>query len=194
MSVTIARIHAGAGRVFVGVTVGVTGTPPTYITHTDGVPGSGTDVGGTQGDAIFSYVATKKEIEIEQSLAPVKVIAINEIASIECTVLEAVYTTLQYALDNVGKEDIAAGEAFYFGDGTSILAPTTGCVMVTSRQPDAPTKFWIVVLYKCYVAEAFKLPFSKAKETTYKLTLKGLADLTRNAGDRVGYLRYETTA
>jgi hypothetical protein len=155
------------------------------------VPATGSDIGATQGDTIFSYQNTKKEIEIEQSLAPVKVLTITEITSIEFTALEHTYTTLQWAIDNVGKEDVAGGRAFYFGNGSSILIPTTGCVMVTSMQPDAPTKFIIGVLYKCYIGDAWKMPFRRAGESTFKVTLKGLADLTRNLGDQVGYVRVE---
>lgn len=185
------KIHGGGARIFSGVTAGTTGTPPTYITHTDGVPGSGTELGLTQGDTNFSYQATKKEIEAEQSLAAVDVMTTAEMATIETTCLEHTYFALQRAFDNIGSETVAGGYGFYFGNGTGILAPRTECVMITARQRNAPTKFVIGVIYKALSPEGFKLGFKKGGESVYKIVFKGLADLTRNAGDQLGYFRFE---
>lgn len=185
------RIHGGGSRIFAGVTPGVTGTPPTYIAHTDGVPGTGTELGLTQGDTTFTFQATKKEIEAEQSLAPVDVMTIGELGQIETTALEQTYFALQRAFDNVGSETIAGGDAFYFGNGTGILAPRAETVMITARQRNAPTKFIVAVLYKCYSVQGFKLAFKKNGESVYQIMFKALADLTRNAGDQLGYQRFE---
>jgi len=185
------KIHGGMSRIFSGVTVGATGTPPTYITHTDGVPGSGTELGLTQGDTNFSYQLTKKDIEAEQSLAPVDVMSVSEMAQVETTVLEHTYFTLQRAFDNVGTESVGGGYGIWFGGGTGPLAPRTECVMITARQRNAPTKFIVGVLYKCYSVEGFKLGFKRGGESVYKVTFKALADLTRNAGDQLGYYRFE---
>ncbi len=194
MAITIARIQLGACRAFVGVTAAATGTPPTYTTHTDGAPATGTDVGATESDTVFSYELQKQAQEAEQELAPIAVYTIGEGASIEAVLMEHVYTALQMAFDNVGKEDIAAGEAFWFGGGTGPLVPTTTCVMLTARQPQAPTKFVVVQLYKCWLSGGMKVPFAKKKGSFYSVKFNALADLTRNAGDRIGYYRYETTA
>jgi hypothetical protein len=86
---------------------------------------------------------------------------------------------------------VQAGDAFWFGGGTGPLVPTTGCVMLTSRQRNAPTKFVVSVIYKAYISEPFKMPFKKNGESVYRIVLKALADLTRNAGDRCGYYRWE---
>ncbi|HYE85648.1 MAG TPA: hypothetical protein VEA16_04805 [Vicinamibacterales bacterium] len=191
MAFAPAKIHGGGSRIFSGVTAGATGTPPTYITHTAGVPGSGTELGLTQGETLFSYQLTKKEIEAEQSLGAVDVMAVGEMSQIETTVLEHTYHTLQRAFDNIGAESVAGGYGFWFGGGTGPLAPRTECVMITSVQRNAPTKYIIGVLYKAYSVEGFKLPFKKQGESVYRVVFKGLADLTRNAGDQMGYYRFE---
>jgi hypothetical protein len=185
------KIHGGGSRIFSGVTAPTTGTPPTYITHTDGVPGSGTELGLTQGDTNFAYQLTKKEIEAEQSLGAVDVMSIGEMGQIETTVLEHTYFTLQRAFDNVGTETVAGGYGIWFGGGTGPLASRTECVMITARQRNAPTKFVIGVLYKAYSVEGFKTSFKKSGESVYRVVFKGLSDLTRNAGDQMGYYRFE---
>lgn len=185
------KIHGGMSRIFTGVTPGATGTPPTYIVHTDGVPGSGTELGLTQGDTNFNYQLEQKEIEAEQSLGPVDVMAVKEISQIDTMVLEHTYFTLQRAFNNIGAETVGGGYGFWFGGGTGPLAPRTECVMITARQRNAPTKFIVGVLYKAWSMEGFKTSFKKSGESVYKITLKGLSDLTRNAGDQMGYYRFE---
>lgn len=191
MAFNVQKIQGGGSRIFAGVTAGATGAPPTYISHTDGVPGSGTELGLTQGDTTFAYQLTKKEIEAEQSLAPVDVMAVGEMAQIETTVLEHTYFTLQRAFDNVGTSSISGGDAFYFGGGTGVLAPRTECVMITHRQRNAPTKFVVGVFYKAYSVEGFKTSFKKNGESVYRVVFKALSDLSRDAGDQMGYYRFE---
>jgi hypothetical protein len=130
----------------------------------------------------------------EQSLAPVDVYVEDETAEISCTLKETTYAALQRAFDNVGTSDISAGEGYYFGGGTAILSPRSETIMLTSRIRGAPTKFVIAVLYKAVQMDALEMPFSRAGESVYSVTFRGLADLTRNAGDQVGYLRYETAS
>lgn len=191
MSFTPGRIHLGAARIFVGGTAAATGTPPTYTSHTAGVPAGFDEVGLTQEDAMFGYKVDQKLIEAEQSLGPVATFSVSEGAFIECTVLEQTYTTLQRAFNNVGKESVSGGDAFYFGGGTAVLTPLQQCVMLTSVQPANPTKFIIAQLYKCAMPQGYEVPFSRTKETKYKLRFQAMADVSRNAGDQMGYYRFE---
>lgn len=185
------KIMAGPARIFVGVTAGTSGAPPTLITHTDGVPGSGDEVGFTEGDAIFSYQAIKEEIEAEQSLAAVDVFVTGEMASITFTAQEHVVAALKRAFDNTGFDSTAGRELFYMGGGTSVLAPRKECVVLTARQRLAPTKFLVAVLYRAYSPDGFKMSFGKKTKGVYPVTLKGLADVTRTANDQLGYYAVE---
>jgi hypothetical protein len=177
------NIFVGPARVFVGVTNPASGTPPTLLTHTAGVPGTGTEIGFTDGDANWHYKATKEEIMAEQSLAPVDVFTKQEEIVVKFTMLESNYTALQVAFDNVGKVDDGSKTLMYGGGGTSILAPTTQSVVLTSPHRLAPTKFSIFVAYKIYSVLGYESVLSKSKKRAINVELHGIADTSRNAGD-----------
>jgi hypothetical protein len=184
MSQNPQNIHIGAARIFLNVTAPATGTPPTLLSHTDGVPATGTEVGYTQDAASFTYKQNKQEVEAEQSLNPVDVFVLNEEISIEFNAMEHVYNTLKTAFDNVGTVDDGSKSLFYGGDGAGLVSVTTQCVALTSRIRTAPTKFEVLVLYRVYNMEGITMPYARTTPAVYKITLKGLTDTTRNAGDR----------
>lgn len=167
------------------MTAPATGTPPTLLTHTDGVPATGTEAGYTEGPATFTYKQNKQNIEAEQSLNPVDVFITTEEAMLEFTAMEHVYNTLKTAFDNVGNVDDASKTLFYAGDGTALLSVTTQAVALTSRIRTATTKFEILVLYKVYNAEGITVGYTRAGVATYKVTLRAMIDGARNAGDRL---------
>jgi hypothetical protein len=191
MAFTPDRIHVGPARIFVGVTPGASGTPPTYIAHVNGVPADGIECGLTEGDTAFTYKTTKQGIRGEQLYADVAVFITEEAAELSFTCKEHTYAALQRAFDNVGKEDVAAGMAFYFGGGSSIQSVLTSCVFFSSLQRVAAAKYLVGCLYKAYNPEGFNVAISKTKTADYKVTLHGTLDLTRNAGDQMGYYRWE---
>ena len=61
----------------------------------------------------------------------------------------------------------------------------TQCVALTSRIRTAPTKHEVLVLYRVYNMEGVSIPYNRTGEAVYKITLKGLIDTTRDAGDRL---------
>lgn len=185
MALDNTKIHQGPARIFLGVTAPTTGTPPTPLTHTAGVPGTGTEVGHTEGDATIKYLLDKDEITSEQVLAPVDVVAKAEMFSIEFVCQELTYNTLVTAFDNVGTVDDVSKSLFYAGGGTAVLSPKTQCVVLTSIQRNAPTKFIVTTAYKVYSAQGFEFSVSRSKKSTYKMKLIGLADMSRNDGDRL---------
>ncbi len=155
------------------------------------MPGSGTEIGITDGDATFTYDNTHVEISAEQELAPVDVFTSAEMGKLEMTVKEQTLNTLKQAFDNIGFDHQSAGDGVYAGGGTTVLAPKTQCVVLTSMQRNAPTKFLILVLYKVYKSTPFAMPVGKKSESKYKVTFNCLADLSRNAGDRLFQYRWE---
>ncbi len=191
MAFNAAKIHGNTARIFVGVTAPTTGLPPTLLTHTNGVPGTGTEVGYTEDEAQIRYKAEKQAIPAEQALANVDVMTVSEMAEIEVTVKEHTYATLQRAFDNVGTVSDGSKDLFYMGGGTSILQPRTECVVLTSRQRNAPTKFIVLVLYKAYCEEGYVTGYTKKKEAVYKLKFVGLADGSRSDGDQLGQFFFE---
>jgi len=180
-----AAIHIGAARIFLGVTPPASGTPPTLTGHTAGVPATGVEVGYTRDAATFTYKQNKQEIQAEQSLNPVDVFVTTEEAQIEFQALEHTYNTLKTAFDNIGTVTDGAKDLFYGGDGSGLLSVTTQCVVLTSIQRQAPTKYEVLTLYKVYNVEGIAIGYQRTTEAMYKITLKALVDTTRNLGDRI---------
>jgi hypothetical protein len=185
MALSNANIHIGAARIFLGVTNPASGTPPTLMTHTDGVPATGTEVGYTEGPTKFTYRQNKQEVTAEQSLNPVDVFVTDEEIMIEFTAMEHVYNTLKAAFDNVGTVDDGSKSLFYGGDGSGLVNVTTQSVMLSSRRRDATTKFEILVIYKVYNMQGMEIPYARTEAAKYTIQLKGLVDTARNAGDRL---------
>src|SRR4030095_12200100 len=179
------NIHIGAARIFLGVTPPTTGTPPELLDHTDGVPSSGIEVGYTQDAATFTYKQNKEEVEAEQSLNPVDVFVTNEEITIEFNAMEHVYATLKTAFDNVGSVNDTEKILFYGGDGGQLVSVQTQCVALTSRLRTAPTKFEVLCIYRVYNVEGISMPYNRTAAAVYKVTLKGLTDTSRSAGDRL---------
>lgn len=185
------KVHVGAARIFTGVTNAVTGTPPTYLTHTNGVPSTGTEIGLTDGDTIFQYVLRKQEILAEQSLGPVDVWADLETATLTFTMQEANANALKIAIDSSVGYDSSGGDAFYFGGGTTVLGPMLTGVFFSAPRRDNPAKFLTGQLYKAYSKDGLNFPMSRTKKGLVKVTLIGLTDLTRTPKDQMGYIRRE---
>ncbi len=192
MALSATRIHVGPGRIFVGVTAGASGTPPTYITHTDGVPSTGDQIGHTDGDLIFRYNLAREDLMTAQSLSPVDAFSTSEEAEVEFTAMEQTFVALREAFQDAAGEDVAGGEAFYFGGGNSILNPIKRTIFCAARERNDTGRFVVVVLYAAYRAEGLEMPFRKGSATTYKIRLRATCDSTRTAGDQLGYYRYET--
>lgn len=185
MGQNASNIHIGAARIFVGVTPPATGLPPTLLTHVDGVPTTGTEVGYTRDAATFTYKQNKQEIQAEQSLNPVGVFVTTEEAQIEFTAMEHIYNTLRIAFDNVGMSNTDARALFYGGDGGGLVDVLTHCVALTSRIRTDPTHFEVLCLYNVYNVEGIVMPYQRTTEAMYKITLKALVDGNRVLGDRI---------
>jgi hypothetical protein len=179
------NIHIGAGRIFLNVTAPTTGDPPTLTAHADGQPTTGTEVGYTEGASTFTYKATKQEVNAEQSLNPVDVFITTEMCQLEFTAMEHVYNTLKTAFDSVGSVSDSAKDLFYGGDSSGLVSVTTQCVVLTSRIRTSPTKFEVLTLYRVYNVEGIVVAYNRVGVATYKVTLKGLVDNNRVAGDRL---------
>ncbi len=192
MSQNASNIMAGPARIFIGtysgVVLPVSGSPPTLFQHTAGVP-SGlqtgfTEIGFTTGPTTFTYKATKVELVPEQSLMAVDVFTSDEMVSVAFNAYERTYIALRSAFDAVGQVSDANKDLYYAGNGTSILTPQTFGVFFSVVHRDNLNKYTYACLYKAYQPDGFKGAFEKKKETSYTITLKGLADLTRTIGDQ----------
>lgn len=199
MAQSAANILAGPARIFVGLVgtavLPVSGTPPALFQHTAGVP-SGlqtgfTEIGFTEGPVEFTYQAKKAEINPEQSYFAVDVYLQEELAQVKFKAMERTYVALQTAFDSVGTVSDASKDLFYFGGGTTVITARLYCVMFSSPHRDNGSKYGIGVLYRTYNMEGVKLAFTKTAPSTFDVTLKALADVTRSPGDTAGQFFHE---
>jgi len=185
MAFTPNRIHVGPARLFVGVTAPASGAPPTFVAHTAGVPATGTEIGLTNGDTVFTYEATKSEIQAEQYYAGVDVFLTQEKAKITFTAQEATVVALRAAFDNIGQFTDGTKEAFYAGSGSGAFACLKQTVMLTARQRVNPAKYIVIMMYLAYPSKGMNFPFSRTKPGMSPVEFSGLADVTRTAGDAI---------
>jgi hypothetical protein len=129
-------------------------------------------------------VLTKQEIEAEQALAPVDVFVSGEMVKLTVTLQEANYTALKAAFDS-GVGNVSDGTKVLFYSGGNVPTPMTLSVFFSSVRRDAPTKYFVGLIYKAYSPKGFSFAFSKTKKSTYQVELHGILDTTRNAGDQL---------
>lgn len=192
MSFTPNRIHVGPARVFAGVTVPVTGAPPTALTHTAGVPATGTEIGLTHGDTVFTYDAKKAEITAEQYYAGVDVYLTQESAKVTFTAQESTVKALQAAFDSIGQFSDGTGDLFYGGSGSGAFTCLKQTVVLTARQRINTSKYIVIMLYNAYPSKGLNYPLSRTKAANWPVEFTGLADVTRTAGDAIFQFKYET--
>lgn len=186
MSFDVQRIECGPARLFAGVTNPTSGAPPTWMTHTAGVPATGTEVGLTEGDTVLEITSQKNTIEAEQYYAPVGVYMTMQAAKISFTAKEMIVAALRLVLDNIGQQTTGALEGFYFGSGSGSFSCLTTSIFLSARRRDDPSKYIVALLYKAYASKPLTLPFSRTKQSVFPVELSALADTTRTSGDAIG--------
>lgn len=177
------NVHNGPARIWLGVTNPATGIPPTPMPHTAGVPATGTEVGFTDGDALFRKNKTTFEINAEQAMGPIAVGLTSEVVEVEFTAMERVYATLQAAFDNVGTVNDGVRMLFYGGGMQYNLRTQT--VYMSSPRPNQAGKYEVSVIYKAYTVSGFETGYRKSAGSVYKITLRGLQDTTRSVSDQL---------
>jgi hypothetical protein len=185
MAQDASKIHVGPARIWIGTTAPATGLPPTWATHTNGVPATGTEVGYTLGDAVYTWKTDKVDIEAEQSLGVVDQFISKENAMLEFEAQERTYELMKIAFDNIGSVNDGTRMGFYGGGGGTILNITYTTVFLSSQIRNLTNKYEILFMYKSVSMEGLPLTFSRVKPSTYKIQLRGLPDSVRTAGDQI---------
>ena len=173
-------------------------TPPAYGSRLNingqGEPTQGGFCAGTTEGAINMQAHdTIEEQHADQEPAPVGVKMTAQMASIAVTLREA---RLQNILQELSAETYSAGvdstlpvgaQSYEQIDmGGLVTIPTTSVAVISWRNgTNNPSKFFVFLLYKAYGSGALDMSFSLKKESSYKVTFKGLADTTRPQGYRV---------
>lgn len=190
MALTAANIRVGAGRVYMGVTPPAAGVA---LSITNGVPATGTEVGLTEGEAVFTYEVTYFESMAEQSLAVVAVFATEEAAQLEFTMKEYSQANINDFLAamvqtaNVAAPGDAATMDIHEGGRILGIAAGAGEVTLQATVLVAPIpntsgvdqRYTYVLLHQAYQSEAAAVRYTKTGDSLLKVTFKAVADLSR---------------
>jgi hypothetical protein len=179
------QIHVGPARIFLGTTAPATGAPPTWATHTNGFPATGTEVGLTLGDAVFTWNTDKTDLPAEQVMGIADQFISGEGGTLEFEAQERTYTLMKAAFDNIGSVDDATRVGFYGGGGATIINIQYTTIMLTSPRRDLANRWEVLFLYKAVSNSPMPLKYSRTSPSTYRLTFRALPDTTRTAGDQI---------
>lgn len=188
-SITQSAIRAGAANLWFGVSDPGDGNA---VTLSSGEPGSGTYLGATDGDLVFTYTPTFQDIASEQLTAAHDAFMELEDATIEAQMTEFSHDNLGAAIEQATQESgtgTPTGDVTFFGGKIQV---NFGMVVATAALRDDPTKFLHIGLYRALMTSELSAPFGRASKTVASLTFKGYADQSKTAGKQVGYLKIET--
>lgn len=182
MAQDASKIHVGPGRIWFGVTAPATGTPPTLMSHTAGVPASGTEVGHTTGDTVVTFSNTKADINSEQTFGVVGTYVTGQTLEITMTLQERVYAILQKLFEGTGSATAGGYDLFYGGGPVSV---PSFAVMISSPLRQDNTKFEVFVGYNMELVSPVVITYSRTNVSTIPITLRGVHATTRNVGDQL---------
>lgn len=191
MALDPSKIRLAPGHIYIGSTPPATGS---RLDLTAGAPSDGTEVGLTEGEALFTFEVDYIEEMADQVLPAVAVFARGESATLEFTMKEYVAANLVDALQqtNLIVDDGASPKYDLMQFGGQNYAVTKQSVTVISEIPNtSPQRYTLVMLYTAYQSESFKARYTKDGSTVLKTTFKGIADTARNNPDMLGQLVVE---
>jgi hypothetical protein len=176
-----------------GSTVGATTTDGSAVVWTCAALGPAyLFAGALEGVTDLDIGAKVEETTADQETLPIDAVMTGEVDSIAVTLKESDCAKLQILIphgsyatgtDNALPAGAQAYEEISFGGLKAV--PKFGALLISKRK-DQTSKFVVSQIYRAYQKESVKLPFQRAKETTYKITFQAIADLNRPLGDRGG--------
>jgi len=185
MAVVAANIHTGPATIFMGGAAPASSLPPTWQTHTNGVPAGFTHIGATLGDTVFNWKPNYNNIEAEQALGIIDKFVTAEDGTLEFEAEERTQVLLKQAFGNIGTVDDGTRTGFYGGGGGTILNIQYVTLVLTSLRRDLAGKYEVLVLYKAVCTAGIPLTYSRTKVSTYKMNFQALPDGTRTVGDQI---------
>ena len=151
-----------------------------------------TFVGATRGAANVMLSPKNLAIMADQATAAIDAVMTAEIESIEAELLESDFTRLanyvtQGTFGSGTDSGLPAGTQSYeeiaFGGTRSV--PKMSIALISPRR-DVINKYVVLQLYIGYQADQIQLPFTREKETLFKIKYDGLWVDYRPIGDTVG--------
>jgi hypothetical protein len=193
MAVQSNEIHVGPANIYIGTTAPATGTPPTWATHTNGAPATGTHVGATIGEATFTWTAEKTEIMAEQVMGVLDMFISSQGAELTFEAEERNFELMEKAFDNIGNVDDVTRMGFYGGGGGTIININYTTIFLSSLRRDIPGAYEILFIYKGVSTAPMPLKYSRIGPSTYEVTFRCLPDTDRDEGDQIFQFSREKT-
>lgn len=189
------KIEQGPGDLWLIGTAPADSATPQLTIAADGTPDATAHPGsinfGELSAGITTIITPKLEQVIPDNVDAAVMVYLAQVAmKIEASLLQYDHSLLQYVLGGSGTYAAAGGYKQITVGGCTAVVPTY-CWAAISPKRATPTKFKVSVLFNGYSSGPLSLLLSKGKHTDYKITLDGLADLTRVAGRQLGVV-YET--
>jgi hypothetical protein len=183
------NIHIGPARIWLGVTPPVGSPPATWMTHTNGVPGTGTEVGHTEGETSFNYKSDKMDITSEQGFGIVDLAVIGETSELRFTAQERTALNIKTGFDAYGS--VADGTQIGAWGGGIGFAPLTQSIFLSSPRRDNPAKYEWLLVYKGINNNGITLRWARTAKSLIEIVIKPIVDTTRPAGDQLFQWRRE---
>lgn len=151
-----------------------------------------TFAGASRGAATVPLSPKNMPIPTDQTTAPIDAVMTAEVESMEVELLESdLYKMQNYMTQGTfatGTDTgLPAGSQSYeeiaFGGVRTV--PKMSIALISPRR-DVVNKYVVIQLYRAFQADTIQLPFTREKETLYKVKFEGLWDDYRPVGDKVG--------
>lgn len=135
--------------------------------------------------SVLTYTPKPDFESVDQDMAPIAAFSNTEEVVIEATMSQLAFNKVLQHCMPAGAFSDSAKEGITLGQGGDILL-TPSCIAVIAPSSDPAYKWTVALLYKAVPASAVKIEIGRSKTASYQVQFKGLSDLTRTAGDRVG--------
>lgn len=140
--------------------------------------------------SILNYTPKPDFEGADQDTGAVAAFANTEELTIEATMSQVAFNAIMQHCLPAGVFSDGTKEGLTFGAGANILIPST-CLAVIAPSSDTTYKWLVAVLYKAVPMSAIKLSLGRSKTATYQVQFRGLSDVGRVSGDRIGSI-YKT--
>lgn len=182
MTATPSNIHIGGANVYFGVAVPTAGNS---VALTAGLPGSGTDVGATQGPAKWTFKSTNYHIRSEQFPSAIGSAITEDSLRIEFVLGEMAYANFKALLAAVKDNTTFVGVG-------GLFVPTQNSILLVS--PKRGGNYIEAMIYSAVFVDGADVELTRSKETGVRIACEGIAQTTRTAGDHLGFLATNVTS
>jgi len=146
-------------------------------------------MGHTHGGLTLAHGVDTSEVEVDQSLMPLRILKAGETFGVSVPLAEVTLENIRalWGISAAIEELDADRRRLTFGGDTEIAE-----VPVMIVVPAGAGKKWAITLYRCAVTSPGDLVWSRDDQVDLPLTIQVMADTSRPAGDQVG--RFEEYA